>query len=316
MGVVEKCQLESYESLCVCAHLKEWPTPRGSVVIELSWNAHTTGRFHKTPGKERHDGLQSFIAVWLAAAVYLSLLLLGCFLASQLCFIYKPKEPSVQTHLCVHYSIPFFYSLTLLFCTCSISPIIHKIMDMAMPMATPLLLLLAFLLTSSSLLLTVSGNFYNDFDITWGNDRAQILDNGNQLQLTLDHTSGTYFWYLSAAMLCSALLFSHFIFILQFTPSFLWWQAVGFNLTSSSYAFLSLMTGCGFQSKQQYLYAKIDMQIKLVPGNSAGTVTAYYVCIITYSYWITSFIVSASYVCIITYSHWITSFIMKVYFLP
>ncbi|KAK4757255.1 hypothetical protein SAY87_007382 [Trapa incisa] len=68
-----------------------------------------------------------------------------------------------------------------------------------------------------------AGNFYNDFDITWGDGRAKILNNGDLLTLSLDKASGS-----------------------------------------------------GFQSKNEYLFGKIDMQLKLVPDNSAGTVTAYY----------------------------------------
>ncbi|KAK4577931.1 hypothetical protein RGQ29_028179 [Quercus rubra] len=83
------------------------------------------------------------------------------------------------------------------------------------------LLLSLFILTS--LVAVSAGNFYQDFDITWGDDRAKILNGGNLLTLSLDKISGS-----------------------------------------------------GFQSKNEYLFGRIDMQIKLVAGNSAGTVTAYY----------------------------------------
>lgn len=69
-----------------------------------------------------------------------------------------------------------------------------------------------------------AGSFYQDFDLTWGDHRAKILDGEKLLTLSLDKASGS-----------------------------------------------------GFQSKKEYLFGKIDMQLKLVSGNSAGTVTAYYV---------------------------------------
>lgn len=40
-----------------------------------------------------------------------------------------------------------------------------------------------------------------------------------------------------------------------------------------------IYTGCGFASKNKFMFGRVSMKIKLIAGDSAGTVTAFYVCI-------------------------------------
>lgn len=123
----------------------------------------------------------------------------------------------------------------------------------------PILLCIAALMAASCPPSQAEGQskspFEDSFDIMWSEDHFKTSEDGQIWYLSLDKETG---------MQCM-------LFPLDFSHSFPFICKV----------FQLLPSGCGFQTKQRYRFGWFSMKLKLVGGDSAGVVTAYYVSPLT-----------------------------------
>lgn len=76
-------------------------------------------------------------------------------------------------------------------------------------------------------------------------------------------------------------LFSLLPFFLSLTYIYITLSVYSWILLFSYHPYIPFWTGTGFQSKGSYLFGHFGMYIKMVPGDSAGTVTAFYVMLLS-----------------------------------
>ncbi|KAL5186841.1 Xyloglucan endotransglucosylase/hydrolase 2 [Glycine soja] len=90
------------------------------------------------------------------------------------------------------------------------------------------------------------------------------------------HNNGFYVLMLVGIVVSAMVAICAASFYQDFDPTWVGDRAKIFNGGQLLSLSLDKVSGSGFKSKKEYLFGKIDMQLKLIAGNSAGTVTAYY----------------------------------------
>jgi xyloglucan:xyloglucosyl transferase len=120
-----------------------------------------------------------------------------------------------------------------------------------------------------------SSSFKDNFEISWGT--VNLLNNGQIAQLNMDRSSGKLFPFNRDSRLIIILVSLKENFARKFPTE---GKCQRTHNPQSLYYFvlwILVSTGSGFQSINQYLFGSASMGVKLVPGNSAGTVSSYYV---------------------------------------
>lgn len=124
--------------------------------------------------------------------------------------------------------------------------------------AMPTLLFIAALMAASGFVSEAAdstGSFKDNFNIMWSENHFTTSGDGQTWYLALDKETGNqiqrFFALVSKAI---------FVIIIVYI-----------------YLYFLIWIGCGFETKQKYRFGWFSMKLKLVGGDSAGVVTAYYV---------------------------------------